>query len=63
MTKIETLQDSVLIGEAGKMNVLVPLVDRLREEGHRTLIFSQSRKILDIIQKVLKNRVSGVLVD
>ena len=56
-TKIESLDDSVLVGEAGKMSVLLSLVDQLRQDGHRSLIFSQSRKILDIIQKVLRNRV------
>ena len=56
-TKIELLDDSVLVGEAGKMSVLLSLVDQLRQDGHRSLIFSQSRKILDIIQKVLRNRV------
>ncbi|KAK7087529.1 hypothetical protein V1264_021567 [Littorina saxatilis] len=61
VTKIEAIEDSVLVGEAGKMCVLVTLVDRLREEGHRTLIFSQSRKMLDIMQKVLRNRGHKVM--
>ena len=61
-TKIEALDDSVLVGEAGKMGVLISLVDHLRQDGHRSLIFSQSRKILDIIQKVLRNQV-GCLMD
>ncbi|XP_012936041.1 DNA excision repair protein ERCC-6-like [Aplysia californica] len=54
--QIDMIPDEVLVGESGKMQVLVDLVDRLREEGHRTLIFSQSRKLLDIISKVVKNR-------
>ena len=60
-TKIEALDDSVLVGEAGKMGVLISLVDHLRQDGHRSLIFSQSRKILDIIQKVLRNQVGCLM--
>lgn len=38
------------------MAFVVGLIDHLREAGHRTLIFSQSRKMLDIIEKVLQTR-------
>jgi hypothetical protein len=31
-----------------RKGVLVELLDKLKEEGHRTLVFSQSRKLLDI---------------
>jgi len=40
---------------AGKLQFLVQLLLRLREEGHRTLIFSMSRKMLNIIQRILIN--------
>ena len=39
--------------ESNKLQILVDLVDSLSSEGHRTLVFSQSTKMLDIIQKVL----------
>jgi SNF2 family DNA or RNA helicase len=40
-------QDSV------KLRVMVKLTQRLKRAGHRLLVFSQSKKMLDIIQKVL----------
>ncbi|XP_065499229.1 DNA excision repair protein ERCC-6-like [Caloenas nicobarica] len=51
--KIDHLSDETLIQESGKMLFLIGLLERLREEGHRTLVFSQSRKMLDIIEHVL----------
>ncbi|NXQ88866.1 ERC6L protein, partial [Nyctibius grandis] len=54
--KIDHLSDETLIQESGKMLFLVGLLERLREEGHRTLVFSQSRKMLDIIERVLSSR-------
>ena len=44
--------------ESGKLRLLHALLARLRSEGHRTLVFSQSKKMLDIIQTVLRGRVS-----
>ncbi|NWS44928.1 ERC6L protein, partial [Probosciger aterrimus] len=54
--KIDHLSEETLIQESGKMLFLVGLLERLREEGHRTLVFSQSRKMLDIIEHVLSRR-------
>ncbi|XP_035397284.1 DNA excision repair protein ERCC-6-like isoform X1 [Cygnus atratus] len=54
--KIDHLSVETLIQESGKMLFLVRLLERLREEGHRTLVFSQSRKMLDIIEQVLSRR-------
>ncbi|KFP32091.1 DNA excision repair protein ERCC-6-like, partial [Colius striatus] len=54
--KIDHLSDETVIQESGKMQFLVGLLERLREEGHRTLVFSQSRKMLDIIEHVLSVR-------
>lgn len=56
--RIQYIDDEVLVSESGKMAFLVDLLDNLKAEGHRCLIFSQSRKVLDIIQKVLRTRVS-----
>ncbi|ESO97957.1 hypothetical protein LOTGIDRAFT_104127, partial [Lottia gigantea] len=55
-TKIQHVQDHILIQESGKLIVLVELLDNLKSEGHRCLVFSQSRKMLDIIQKLVTNR-------
>ncbi|KAJ8390112.1 hypothetical protein AAFF_G00111260 [Aldrovandia affinis] len=54
--KIDHISDETLVSESGKLTFLVALLDRLQEEGHRTLVFSQSRKMLDIIERVLVNK-------
>ncbi|XP_050166743.1 DNA excision repair protein ERCC-6-like [Myiozetetes cayanensis] len=59
--KIDHLSDETMIQESGKMQFLVGLLERLREEGHRTLVFSQSRKMLDIIELVLSRRQFRIL--
>ncbi|XP_068061167.1 DNA excision repair protein ERCC-6-like [Anomalospiza imberbis] len=61
MNKIDHLSDETVIQESGKMQFLVGLLERLREEGHRTLVFSQSRKMLDIIELVLSRRQFQIL--
>ncbi|KAM4767848.1 DNA excision repair protein ERCC-6-like [Cyanocitta cristata] len=61
MSKIDHLSDETVIQESGKMQFLVGLLERLREEGHRTLVFSQSRKMLDIIELVLSRRQFQIL--
>ncbi|XP_041121228.1 uncharacterized protein LOC121323951 [Polyodon spathula] len=45
-----------LIQQSGKLLFLVSLLEKLREEGNRTLVFSQSRKMLDIIENILDER-------
>ncbi|XP_067084863.1 DNA excision repair protein ERCC-6-like [Osmerus mordax] len=65
---IDNISDKTLISESGKLMFLVDLLLRLKEEGHRTLVFSQSRKMLDIIERVLVNkgfkvmRVDGTVI-
>ncbi|XP_036404433.1 DNA excision repair protein ERCC-6-like [Megalops cyprinoides] len=54
--QITDIPDETLVSESGKLSFLVGLLERLREERHRTLVFSQSRKMLDIIERVLVNR-------
>ena len=54
--------DKVLTQESGKMIFLVALLDRLKAEGHRCLVFSQSRKMLDIIQRVITHMVRNCRV-
>ena len=59
VTRIQHIDDNILVHEAGKLTFLVQLLDRLKEESHRCLVFSQSRKMLDIMEKVLTNRVGN----
>jgi SNF2 family DNA or RNA helicase len=42
-----------IVMESGKLRVLVELLGTLKHEGHRVLIFSQSKKMLDLIEHVL----------
>ncbi|XP_005593997.3 DNA excision repair protein ERCC-6-like isoform X1 [Macaca fascicularis] len=53
---IDQITDNTLMEESGKMIFLMDLLKRLRDEGHQTLVFSQSRQILNIIERLLKNR-------
>ena len=52
---LEATDSEALLRESGKLRVLLSLVGRYREEGHRTLIFSQSVKMLDLIAHVLRS--------
>ncbi|KAJ8338421.1 hypothetical protein SKAU_G00373870 [Synaphobranchus kaupii] len=54
--QIDHVPDETLVSESGKLTFLVALLRRLREEGNRTLVFSQSRKMLDIIERILTNK-------
>lgn len=56
VSQIDHISDETLVRESGKLQFLVSLMECLREEGHRTLIFSQSRKMLDIMERVLRNK-------
>ena len=47
-----------LVQDSGKMVFLMHLMQKLKDDKHRTIIFSQSRKMLDIIQKTLLSMVS-----
>uniref|UniRef100_A0A8C7WTS0 DNA excision repair protein ERCC-6-like n=1 Tax=Oryzias sinensis TaxID=183150 RepID=A0A8C7WTS0_9TELE len=58
---IADVPDHSLISESGKLAFLVALLERLREEGQRTLIFAHYRKVLDIIERILNNRGFKVL--
>ncbi|XP_068679603.1 DNA excision repair protein ERCC-6-like [Montipora foliosa] len=55
------VSETVLTQESCKMIFLVALLDNLKSEGHRCLVFSQSRKMLDIIQRVITHRGHKVL--
>ncbi|XP_004685632.2 PREDICTED: DNA excision repair protein ERCC-6-like [Condylura cristata] len=58
---IDQLTDDTLMKESGKMIFLMDLLKRLRDEGHQTLVFSQSRQILNIIERLLMNRCFKIL--
>ncbi|KAK2838196.1 hypothetical protein Q5P01_015408 [Channa striata] len=58
---ITNTPDETLISESGKLVFLFALLERLRQEGHRTLVFAHYRKVLDIIQRILGNRGFKVL--
>ena len=55
---VSSVPEHDLIKESGKMVFLVKLLDNLKEEGHRCLIFSASRRMIDIVEKVMRGRVS-----
>ncbi|KAK2083392.1 DNA excision repair protein ERCC-6-like [Saguinus oedipus] len=61
MDRIDQITDDTLMEESGKMIFLMGLLKRLRDEGHQTLVFSQSRQILNIIERLLKNRHFKIL--
>ncbi|CAG5917092.1 unnamed protein product, partial [Menidia menidia] len=58
---IANIPDDTLISESGKLVFLLALLEKLREEGHRTLVFAHYRKVLDIIERILGNRGFKVL--
>ncbi|XP_053276824.1 DNA excision repair protein ERCC-6-like [Pleuronectes platessa] len=58
---IANVPDSTLISESGKMVFLFVLLEQLRQEGHRTLVFAHYRKVLDIMERILGNRGFKVL--
>ncbi|KAM7017671.1 DNA excision repair protein ERCC-6-like isoform 2-T2 [Tautogolabrus adspersus] len=53
---IANVPDDTLISESGKLVFLFALLEQLRSEGHRTLVFAHYRKVLDIIERILGNR-------
>ncbi|XP_049623130.1 DNA excision repair protein ERCC-6-like [Suncus etruscus] len=61
MEQFNQVTDTALIQESGKMIFLMDLLKELRDEGHQTLVFSQSRQILNIIEYLLKNRHFKIL--
>ena len=49
--------EDILVEESSKLQFVLELVKSFVKEGHRALIFSQSRKMLDIVDKVLSKQV------
>lgn len=52
-----------LMQASAKLNAMYNLVDALILKGHRTLIFSQSTTVLDIIERVLKDEFKLSRID
>ncbi|KAL3938543.1 MAG: hypothetical protein SGARI_001702 [Bacillariaceae sp.] len=52
---LEEIGNEELLHQSAKLRVMHDLLHSLIDNGHRTLIFSQSTKVLDIIQCVLKD--------
>ena len=42
----------LLIKDSAKLQVLIALLCRLKRSGHRALVFSQSTKMLDVVERV-----------
>jgi len=60
---LDTYDSEYIIGQAPKLAFLVDLVRHFRDTGHRTLIFSQSVKILNIIETVISHEVNILRID
>jgi len=56
------LQDQACYVDAGKVQMLIKLLEQYDKEGRKVLIFSQFTQILDILQAVLKTRDTKFLV-
>ena len=52
-----------LVENSAKLHVLHDLLLRLNQSGHRTLVFSQSTKMLDIIQRVMSQKLTLSRID
>ena len=60
-TQLTGIPDSLLYKESSKLMVVIELLGYLSATGHKCLVFSQSTKMLDIIQQILVNLVSQCL--
>ncbi|XP_014783663.1 DNA excision repair protein ERCC-6-like [Octopus bimaculoides] len=54
-TQLNGIPDTVLCQESGKLIVLIELLGYIVATNHKCVVFSQSAKMLDIIQKILNN--------
>jgi len=58
--KISSSHSGDLLRDSVKLRVATDMVQSFSKKGHKTLVFSQSTQILDILQRVLKDRVKGI---
>ena len=42
-----------MISDSGKLQVLDKLLNRLKEEGHRVLIYSQMTRMIDLLEEYM----------
>jgi chromodomain-helicase-DNA-binding protein 4 len=54
LTANRMYEGNALIKGCGKLELLVKMLKRLKEDGHRVLIFSQMTKMLDILEDFLE---------
>ena len=45
-----------MIYDSGKMAVLDKLLDKLKKEGHRVLIYSQMTRVIDLLEEFMTYR-------
>ena len=45
-----------LVDACGKLKLMEKMLARLKERGHRVLIFSQMTKLLDLLEDFLENK-------
>lgn len=61
--KYKNCDVDLLVRDSTKLQVLIDLINRLKRSGHRALVFSQSTKILDIMERVFDGSVSYLRID
>ena len=60
--RINLMPVEQLIAESGKMVFLVQLLDNIKAEGHRALVFSMHRRVLNIIERIMQDRVRASII-
>lgn len=55
-SKIQIPDKDYLVTDSGKMHVLDELLSRLKDQGHRILIYSQMTRMIDILEEFLWHR-------
>ena len=54
---VEYIEDpETLISDSGKMAALDALLNRLKDQGHRVLIYSQMTRMIDILEELMRFR-------
>ncbi len=62
LTEIEQAKEakdySALIQQSSKLQFLFKLMEELQKDGHRLLIFSMSKKMLNLVEELIKETTS-----
>jgi DNA helicase INO80 len=56
LTYFTSTDKETLVFDAGKLFVLDGLLERLKSEGHRVLIYSQMTKMIDLLEEYMTHR-------